>query len=272
MSHLHSSAGPGGPGPGWRDMASQDRRQVQLFLADPGTENPMGSGTLTPRLVEHNGTSRFIWFNLHIGETRKLKSTEGTTITELIAAKLEREARPLNPRPVRFPWDQQHSVSVEYFVPTKPPTLSNRGRAELPGGGWKKTGLDPPHFHSGPQDCFCKPQACTEGHVTDCEMHPLPPQVPQDAGSTSWVSPHFTPQAGCFPWGSEVCFQELERELSQQYPCLGEPRVGACWALGHPQERKAGWNTGRFSAPLHPDCSEVGTWNPVLPQALPDRP
>lgn len=111
MSHLHSSAGPGGPGPGWRDMASQDRRQVQLFLADPGTENPMGSGTLTPRLVEHNGTSRFIWFNLHIGEMRKLKSTEGTTITELIAAKLEREARPLNPRPVRFPWGQQHSNS-----------------------------------------------------------------------------------------------------------------------------------------------------------------
>lgn len=111
MSHLHSSAGPGGPGPGWRDMASQDRRQVWLFLADPGTDIPVGSGTLTPRLVEHNGTSRFIWFNLHIGEMRKLKSTEGTTITELTAAKLEREARPLNPRPVRFPWGQQHSNS-----------------------------------------------------------------------------------------------------------------------------------------------------------------
>lgn len=83
MSHLHSSAGPGGPGPGQWDLASQDRRQVRLFPADPGTEAPMGSGTLTPRLVEHNGTSRFIWFNPHIGEMGKLKSTEGTTVTEL---------------------------------------------------------------------------------------------------------------------------------------------------------------------------------------------
>lgn len=38
----------------------------------------MGPGISTPKLFQHQGILRFIWFNPHIGCTRKLKSREGS--------------------------------------------------------------------------------------------------------------------------------------------------------------------------------------------------